>query len=77
MGLLSTLIRKIVKCEKTFELLSIEYIGNNRIIRQNLDQMRVIVLTRIMSGPALENAQTKRDDPMGRFVLPCKAKHCI
>ena len=77
MGLLSTLIRKIVKCEKTFELLSIEYIGNNRIIRQNLDQMRVIVLTRIMSRPALENAQTKGDDPMGRLVPPCKAKHCI
>ena len=30
-----------------------------------------------MSGPALENAQTKGDDPMGRFVLPCKAKHSI
>ena len=44
---------------------------------KNLDQMRVIVLTRIMSGPALENAQTKGDDPMGRFVLPCKAKHSI
>ena len=65
MGLLSTLIRNIVKCEKTTAAM------------KNLDQMRVIVLTRIMSGPALENAQTKGDDPMGRFVLPCKAKHCI
>ena len=64
MGLFSTLIRKIVK-------------PHYQAPMKNLAQMRVIVLTRIMSGPALENAQTKGDDPMGRFVLPCKAKHCI